>query len=187
MTLWASLASGAIGEFVIETGQEIDRDGVDRLWLAVRAELAASPVRGASHLADRYARDDRYLFVHVRSDRAELLGLGVVKRPREVTDARLHGIRVATLSDVLYPPSSPRVGLALLRAAEGVARSVGADSLLNGTTAGAVRRLTRRRGFFRLPGNLHVLARFPTEGSREPATLDQWWITRGDSEGDGSF
>jgi hypothetical protein len=37
-----------------------------------------------------------------------------------------------------------------------------------------------------LPGNLRVLARFKGEPA-VPDQLGDWWVTRGDSEGDGTF
>jgi hypothetical protein len=109
-----------------------------------------------------------------------------VKRPRDEGDPRLGGIRVATLADLLYRPSDSRAGLAILRGAEDAARALGADALLCGASAAATAPLVERRGYLGLPGNLRVLARFKGDPA-VPEQLGDWWVTRGDSEGDGTF
>jgi hypothetical protein len=180
--LWAGIASGPAGRHTITMAESLDVPGSEALWQAVQSEVGAGTCRGGSELAARYSADD-YVFVHVR-DAARLVGLAIVKRPRAEGDARLRGIRIATLSDLLYAPSQPRTGLAVLRGAEAAAVTLDADALLCGASAAAVRNLARRRGFLPLPSNLHVLARAPDEA---PARLDAWWVTRGDSGGDGVF
>ena len=186
ITMAAALATGPLLPARTDVTRELDRAATDELWSAARPELRAAPVRGSAELAHRYANHPDYLFVQVRVQE-RLVGFGVVKRPREDGDPRLRGIRVATLSDLLYRPSQPRVGLALLVGAEAAARQLGADALLCGASAAAIQHLTLRRGYLRLPTNLHVLARIPTEQGSSPARLDQWWVTRGDSQADGSF
>jgi hypothetical protein len=185
-TLWATVASGPLGTVRLEVTAELDQDAAEGLWRTVRHEIAASPLRGGAQLAERYAHDDQYVFVHGRGHDG-LVGLGIVKRPRAEGDSRLRGIRVSTLSELLYPPSRPLVGLAVLRGAESAARALGADALLCGASAAPVRALVRRRGYLRLPANLHVLARLPAERDPAPTRIDEWWVTRGDSGGDGAF
>jgi hypothetical protein len=181
MALWSALAAGTSG-YEVDVVETFDRAGVDQLWQSARGEVPAAPRRAAAELAARYGTSD-YVFVRARiGDR--LAGLAIVKRPREDGDPRLRGIRVATLSDVLYRPSESGAGLALLRGAERAARKAGADALLSGASIGALRPLLRRRAFVPVPSNLHVLARIPGE---HPAALGAWWVTRGDSGGDGSF
>jgi len=165
---------------------ECDHDGADALWQTVRPELRAGPVRGGVQLSRRYTRGDQYRFVEVRAG-SRLVGLGVVRRPREEGDQRLHGIRIATLSDLLFRPSEPRVALAVLRGAEDTATALGADALLCGASIGALTPLLRQRCYVPLPSNLRVLVRFVETGAAAPRHLSEWWVTRGDSEGDGSF
>ena len=97
------------------------------------------------------------------------------------------GTRISTLSDLLFDPRQPRTGLALLRGAERAAKELDADALLCGASAGDVDALLRRRGYLRLPANIHVLARVPGGKEATPTLLSDWWVTRGDSEADGSF
>ena len=183
--VWAGAATGPLGAFRVVNAQQLDRDAVEALWRASRAEMPAAPARDADSLARRYAYAD-YVFVEVRAG-ARLAGLAVVKRPRGAGDPRLRGIRVAPLADLLYQPGEPRAGLAALRGAEAAARSFGADALLCGASSSAVQPLLGRRGCLPAPANLHVLARFPAADGAMPATIAEWWFTRGDSEGDGMF
>jgi hypothetical protein len=143
-------------------------------------------VRDGAQLTRRYSQNGEYVFVHVRSA-GRLAGLGVVKRAREQGDPRLRGIRISTLSDLLYQPADSRTGLAILRGAERAARELGADALLSSASAAPIQALLRRRGYLPLPTNLRVLARLPAGAPPAPGTLAQWWMTRGDSGGDGVF
>jgi GNAT superfamily N-acetyltransferase len=180
--LWGALAGVALGAFETQVDRQLDRAGADGLWQAARTEITAGPRRMGAELAGRYETAG-YSFVHVRSG-ARLAGLGVLRHPSEDGDPRLRGIRVATLADLLYRPSEPRAGLAVLRGAERTARALGADAMLAGASAASCRPLLRRRGFAPVPANLHLLSRIPGDS---PATVDQWWFTRGDSGGDGQF
>lgn len=182
---WAAIATGAIGDIRVDVTRELDRQGVDALWHEMRGELRAAPVRCGALFADRYALAGEYVFVHARS-RGRLVGLGIVKQPRDSGDPRLRGVRISSLSEILYRPSDERVGLAVLRGAERAARVLAADALLCSASAAPVRPLLRRRGYWSLPANLRVLVRAP-KASTPPQTIADWWVTRGDSEADGSF
>jgi len=181
MTTWAALAGGRLGSLSVTVSDQLDVPAAESLWLAARDEVRAGPRRGGAEFAARYAAG--YSFVHVR-DGNRLAALGVLRPPSADGDPRLRGVRVATLADLLYRPSEARAGLAVLRGAEWAAHEWGADALLSGASIDAFRRLVRRRGFFRAPPNLRVMASVPAGG---PPTLDHWWFTRGDSGGDGSF
>ena len=184
--LWARAAGGTLGALTMEITPECDRAGADALWAAVRLQLEAGSVRSGEYLSRRYGRGSEYSFVHVRA-RGTLVGIGVVKRPRADGDPRLSGIRIATLSDIVCAPDSPGVGLEVLRGAERAARQFGADALLCGVSHWSLQPLTRRRGYFKLPANLRVLARSVHDDEPLPGQLRDWWVTRGDSEGDGTF
>jgi len=182
--LWSAAATGPLGSLRITQTKRCDREELESLWRAARVELRAAPARSADALLHRYAHED-YLFVEVR-EKSRLVGLAVVKAPRGEGDPRLRGIRIAPLSDLLYVPSQQRAGLAALRGAEAAARALGADALLCGASAAAVRPLLGRRGGVATPANLHVLARLPAADAC-PTQISDWWFTRGDSEADGMF
>lgn len=161
---------------------------LDGLWGSVRAGLRAAVVRNAAYLAWRYPAtgDSPYRFVVAREGGA-LVGLGVVRQPSASGDPRLAGIRMATLSDALFPPSRPDVGVAIVREAAAAARRMGADALLCSATHPALRGALRRSGALPFPGNVHFHFRADPKGPAFPDDPDGWWLTRGDSDADGVF
>jgi GNAT superfamily N-acetyltransferase len=161
---------------------------LDQLWSRVRSAVGATPVRDAAYLARRYGEggESRYDFITVR-ERGALIGLAVLRRPKAIGDARLAGIRVATLSDVIFPLERADVCLALLRGARRRAKRVDADAILCSASHPALGTALERQAFLRLPGNVHFLLR-PKNGSPHFSTdLAQWWITRGDADADEVF
>jgi hypothetical protein len=183
--LWAVAAGGLPNTMRIEVCRDYDPDEIEQLWRECRAEIRAGVARGGEQILRRYGANGEYAFVHVRA-RGRLAGLAIVRRPADQGDARLRGIRISALSDLVYRQSHSAVGLALLRGAERAARALDADALLCSISATLVRPLLRRRACLPLPPNLHVLARFPA-AVPVPERLDEWWVTRGDSGGDGVF
>jgi hypothetical protein len=185
MRAWAAVATGSLRGLSIEVASSADSGEIDALWRAARDEIETGPIRTGARFLERYEHGGAYVFVLARAA-GRLVGVGVVKRPRADGDPRLRGVRIATLSDLLYRPSMPRAGLAVLRGAEQAARSFHAHAVLCSASAAAVAPLLRRRGYLRLPPNLHVLSRV-TGARPEYAEHEDWWITRSDSEGDGAF
>jgi hypothetical protein len=115
-------------------------------------------------------------------------GALVLRRPSEDGDPRLRGVRVATLADLLFRPSDPAAGLAVLGAAERLAREQGADAILCSAPHATLGRLLRRQGYLPLPGNVHFFVRDVTgEPPALAARLEEWWLTRGDGESDEAF
>jgi hypothetical protein len=165
----------------------LDRDEVSRLWDAVRSALPACPVRDGAYLGWRYDAGPSapYRLALVREGEA-LVGLSIVRRPSAEPDPRLGDARVAVISDLLFHPERQDVGLAALAAAETLARDLEADALLCSASHAAVSGALRRRAYFPLPGNVHVLVRRLPEGAGAP-TLAEWWLTRGDSNADDVF
>lgn len=184
--LWTALGGRHRGVH-LETGCEPDPDQCTELWEGMRSEIEASPIRDGRYVLARYRgeRDD-YRWAAVRQG-DQLRGLAVVRSPNKRGDPRLRGIRVATLSELLYPPSDTRIGIAVLAAAEQAAREVGADALLCTTSHHKLAVLLRRRAFVPIPGNLRFLLRVPPGGQAPPADLTSWWLTRGDSRADDTF
>ena len=163
---------------------------LDDLWHRARAGLAASQVRDGCYLRGRFGQpggpeSNRYAFVTVR-DAVGLAGVAVVRRPRVERDPRLRGIRVATLSDIVFPAERADAGLAVLAGVERTARAAGGDAILCSTSHRALARLLRRQGYFGAPPNLHFFLR-DTTGARWPQELGSWWLARGDAESDEIF
>lgn len=179
---WASVASPT-GRYRAEGGLP-DVAALEQLWVRMRARLTAAPTRCAAGLVERYVRDgaSRYLPVTVRRA-GTVVGVAFVRRPHDNGDPRLNGVRVATLSDLVCDPDSPRDLAALLEASASAARAAAADVLLCSASDSRLRAALRRRAFLSLSGNIHFLAR--AEGSS--ASLEGWWLMRGDSAADEVF
>lgn len=183
--LWSAIRTGSLAGLTIEEAEAFDESEVTGLWGAAREEIPAGPSRDVAQLAVRYPAK-AYVYVMVRA-KGKLVGLAIVKRPTESGDPRLRGVRISSLSDVVYAPSDDRVGLALLRGAERAARRLEADALLCSASIAPFNALLRRRVYLPLAATLHVLARIPGQKEADPRELGQWWVTRGDSEADGAF
>jgi hypothetical protein len=179
------------------------RSELDELWIAARRNLAASPVRDGAYLWSRFgngAEHEReegegqlaeregnpYTFVTTR-EHGRLVGVAAVRRPRATSDARLGGIRVATVSEFVFPIGRTDAGLATLGAIERVTRAAGADAVTCMTSHPALSVLLRRQGYLRLPGNVHFFLRDVSGVGRFPTDLGAWWLGRGDGESDKSF
>jgi hypothetical protein len=164
---------------------------LDAVWRSARSALAASPVRDGRYLQSRFAAtgtaaDGRYVFCSAR-DGTRLAGVAVVRQPRASGDPRLRNVRVATLSDIVFPPQRADVGFALLGCVEQAARAAGAAAILGSTSHRALARLLRRQAYVPLPGNVHVLLHDRSTATRWPQDLGAWWLARGDGEADEVF
>lgn len=162
---------------------------VSALWQRVRDSFPAGPVRTPEHLLHRYpvGPESPYQWLASRKG-TQLTGLGVLRRPREMSDERLRGIRIATLADLVFPLDRPAAGLALIGAAAKQARRAGADALLASTSSPVLARLLRRQCYVSMGGNVHFLLRATSgDNSSLPRRLDEWWLTRGDGLADEVF
>jgi ribosomal protein S18 acetylase RimI-like enzyme len=162
-----------------------DRADLDGLWHLVRREIAAAAIRDGRYLTWRYGDGAVYQAIAVR-EAGTLVGFAVVRHPRSEGDQRLHGIRIATLSDLLFPPSRPEIAVALLKKADVVARLLGADALLCSASHPAVHAALSRRGYLRAPANVHFLSKNAAEFN-PPGDFLSWWLTRGDTNADEVF
>lgn len=161
-------------------------DELDALWQRARAGIGAGSSRDGASLRWRYGSGGPYHWVTVRSPLG-LTGVALLRPPRERGDPRLHGIRVATVSDILFHPSDAGTGLALLAGAERGARALGADAVLCSATHRRLHGVLRRRAFVPIPGNVHFLLRDPDGPRASVPPIEDWWLTRGDSNADEVF
>jgi GNAT superfamily N-acetyltransferase len=193
MRVWTAAARArTLGLTVSSADPAPDPAELDGLWRLARGSMAAASVRDARYVRWRYGGGDGpgddapYGFVTVR-ERSALVGLAVVRRPNRQGDRRLGGLRVATLSDVLFSTDRTDVGLAALAGAETLARRFESDALLCSASHSRLRALLPLQAYVPVPGNLHVLARDPQGACGLPARLSDWWLTRGDGDGDEVF
>jgi hypothetical protein len=182
----------ASGRVTTSTIAAPSRKQLDDLWRRARPTIAASSVRDGVHLTSNFGADGTtdaghpYTFVSAHKG-TRLEGMAVVRRPKISGDPRLHGIRVATISDIVFPLDSDEVGLALLGTAEQVARAADSDAILCTTSHVALARLLWRQAYFRLAGNLHFFLRDTVYPERWPQHIASWWLARGDSDADDVF
>jgi GNAT superfamily N-acetyltransferase len=162
---------------------------VDVLWTTVRAGFPAAVVRDRHYLLDRYPSGPGQPYVWLATrERGALTGIAIMRRPRANVDARLQGLRVAVLADLVCGPKDMRTGAGLLRAVEREARLMGADAILATWSAPAARSFSWRRRYVRIPGNVHFLLRdVTTHPIAAGDGLSAWWITRGDGRADEAF
>lgn len=171
-----------------DMSSNIDSQEFDALWVKVCSELVAAPVRDSGYLRWQYGArlEEDYHPVTLR-EQSVLAGFAIVRRPRVKGDPRLRGIRIATMSEAIFPIARPDIGLTLVAGAEDLARQMGADVLLCSASHLAVRRLLLRRAFVPIPGNVHFLTRDAENSRSLPKQLSDWWLTRGDGNADEIF
>ena len=184
--LWAGAASlGTLGMYIANECPAWEETEVDHLWEKMRRKVKAGQVRDGRFLHWRYRRREPHEYRLVTARRqGTLVAIAAVRLVEGEGDPRLRGLRVGTLSDLLFDPEQDGAGLAALAGAERLALRLGADALLCGATHPDMLRLLVRRGYLRIPGNVHVMVRDATGQRPLPQRLDQWWVTRGDGEAD---
>ena len=161
-------------------------DEIAALWRRSSAGVGSAVVRNPDYLVPRYPTepDGHYRWVGERRA-GSLAGLAIVRTPRDATDERLRGIRLATLSDMLLDPADVTSGLALLGTVERTARTLGADALVASSSSASAVRLFRRQWYFPLGGTIHLLFRATGEsGAAFGPTVRDWWLQRGDGGSD---
>jgi len=161
-------------------------DDVAALWRRCSAAVGSAVVRNPDYLVPRYPiePDGYYRWVGVRREES-LVGLAIVRTPRDASDERLRALRVATLSDLLLDPADVMSGLALLGAVERAARKLDADALLASSSSISAVGLLRRQCYLPLGGTIHLLFRPSGEsGTDFGQTVQDWWLQRGDGGSD---
>jgi hypothetical protein len=202
----ATLGGGALGLVFStvrlvrgrSTGMRVEASGalpskaeLDALWAEARTTFAAGAVRDGRFLSWRYAPAPGGTYeaavVRDRGNVSRVAAVSVVRRPNESSDPRLRGIKVASLSDILFRADEPAAGLAAIAGAERIARRMGADALLCTASHPAIERVLKRRAYLRLPGNVHLMIRDPKGAAELPMDATSWGATRGDASSDEVF
>jgi hypothetical protein len=189
----AAAARRPNGRFITDRASDAPSlDELDELWSRARSSLGATCVRDGIHLRSSFGvhgselDSHPYTFVTVREG-SRLTGIAVLRRPRAVSDTRLQGLRVATVSDIVFPAGRADVGLSLLGGVEDAARAAASDAILCTTAHNGLARLLRRQAYLRLAGNLHFFLRDTTQETQWPQDLASWWLARGDGDADEVF
>jgi hypothetical protein len=170
-------------------GRDPDGESLDQLWRHARPATRAAVVRDAAYLNFRYRGAERDAYTPVSAHRKDgtLAGVAYVREPRGEADPRLRGIRIATLSDLVYHEAEPEVGAALVRAAERCAMRTGAHAIISSASVPGLAATLRSRAWIGIPGTFHFSTHDIVGDSRFPQSLDDWWLTRGDGGSDGGL
>ena len=130
-------------------------ESYDELWRTVSGRFGACPARDRRHLRERYGDNPERYRVFGCRDGSRLLGYCIVKIRQFSGDSRMGNMKVGTIVDCLFDPSSPAVMQSLLEAAVRLFREEDVHGVLCTASHAAVRRLLRANGFFAIPGNLN--------------------------------
>lgn len=170
-------------ETVIGEERIVDAE-LDGLWSRVRTSIRAAAVRDARYLRWRYGGiGSHYRLIGVRKD-GNLEAVGVLKVPgASDSDPRLRGLRIATLSDLVFPIDRPEVARALLSVVELEGRRLGADAILCSVSHPTARAALRKQGYLPVSGTVCFLLKSGDEEGL-PTDLSEWWLTRGDGASD---
>jgi GNAT superfamily N-acetyltransferase len=186
--IYVGLRRGSLSGFDVAALDSLDASEVTILWQEARGGFVASPVRDAAYLETRYQSgvSGPYRFAAARKS-SRLQALAVVRRPSDEGDTRLKGIRVATLSDLLFSRTNQRAAMAAISGAENVAREMGADAMLCSACHASLTGILPKLGYAGIGGNIHFLVRDTTGQKPISSVLSSWHLMRGDSSADEVF
>lgn len=178
-------ATAAISVAYVDLGCWDRVAGYDELWKRLASRIGASPVRDAARMRWRFVSHSEQYFLIEAHDNGDLLGYCVINRPRSTGDPRLAGIRVAPIADLLFPPEQPEVGCALLAAAERwIKKQDVADTIVASSPHAGIRRVLKRSGYIRFPGNLKLVVHPALFDMGAKVQFGEWWLNRGDCNAD---
>jgi hypothetical protein len=155
---------------------------LDGLWEAIRASTGTSVVRDGTYLLQKYGPPSSggdYDWVGVwKGD--SLRGVAILHAPLRDGNARLPGVSLATIEELVVSPQGPSC-LALLGAVERHARSRGAHAVVARLSSAELRRPLAWQGYLRVPGTVHFLIRDVARTEpRLRGPLHGWWLSHGD-------
>jgi hypothetical protein len=96
-------------------------------------------------------------------------------------------MKVGTIVDCLFNPTTPAVLQSLLEAALRLFKEVDVHAVLCSASHAVVRQLLRANGFLPIPGNLNFALHNRTDSPIQDIPLDLWHLMRGDSDADQNF
>jgi hypothetical protein len=162
-----------------------DEAALDSLWARARRNLGCSPVRSGAYLRWRYQRGAKGRYCIASAWRGhDLVGLAVLASPQRHDDARIAGLSIGSVVDLVLDPACPAALPSLLRVARQWARAAKYDALLLTASHHSLRGPLFRAGYIRLPGNIHLMVRDRGGKYGLSTNLSSWMVTRGDASGD---
>ncbi len=158
---------------------------LDDLWSRARGAGTCGGTRSGAYLRWRYPADaaSQYSFATVWQDR-RLAALVTLAAPQRLDDSRLQGLAIGSVVDLVFDPNIPHALAKALARARRWGRAQGYDALLFTASHHSLRGALRGAGYFRTPGNIHLLVRDKGGQSGLSPDLGQWSVTRGDAWSD---
>ena len=177
---WAAVR-GSSGRLEARVAGTLVPADYDALWSRVRPALRFAQVRDAAYVTARYSDNPLFTVIEAR-DGKELVAFGALRQPNPEGDARLPGLVLPVLSDVLFHPARRDAALAVLQCAEQVAAAAGADALVCSASAPALLDALSARAYLRIPATLQFLAKLGPD--QNAGTMSDWWLCRADGNSD---
>lgn len=160
---------------------------LDQINTALTSRVAAGTSKSSDMVLSRYPTDGSSPYTFVLAERrGHAVGWAVIRQPRAHSDARLRGLRVATLSDIAAAPDDAGALASLIKGAEKQAAQMGADALIAACSHHSAQRVLKRRWWINFGSTLHLLCKVP-DGEVWPSSLNDWWLNRGDGRADEVF
>jgi hypothetical protein len=162
---------------------------LDGLWVRAQRAPGCSATRSGAYLRWRYESGAsghgkaHYCFATAWRA-AELVGLAVLAQPQRRDDARIRGLGIGSVVDLVLDPGCPGALHGVLAVARRWAQGASYDALLLTVSRRALRGSLLRAGFIPTPGNIHLLLRDPGARHGLSTDLDAWMVTRGDAWSD---
>jgi len=162
-----------------------DEAALDALWSRAQRALQCSATRSGAYLRWRYeaSAHGRYRFAAIWRG-VDLVALAVLAPPQRSGDARLAGLAIGSVVDLVLDADCPGALPRALSLARRWARQANYDALLLTASPRALRAPLLRSGYVPAPGNIHLLLRDPGAAHGLSTDLDVWMVTRGDAWGD---
>jgi GNAT superfamily N-acetyltransferase len=162
-----------------------DNAAVENLWERARQTGESSATRSATYLHWRYEQgaNGQYSFASVRRGK-EIVALAVLAPPQRLDDSRLAGLAIGSIVDLVLDPGCRPALPKVLQVARRWARAARYDALLLTASNQGISAPLLRAGYFKTPGNIHMLLRDKGGKSGLSSELAHWNVTRGDAWSD---
>jgi hypothetical protein len=112
------------------------------------------------------------------------VALAVLAPPQRLDDSRLAGLGIGSIVDLVLDPNCRAALPRALQVARRWARTASYDALLFTASHYSLSGPMLRAGYFKTPGNIHMLVRDKGAQSGLSSDLAEWNVTRGDAWSD---
>jgi len=165
---------------------EFDRS-YDAFWERVGSKFDALVVRDRAYLQSRYGSTLKDYKLLACREKDELWGFCIVKVKQFQDDPRMGWLRMGSIVDCLFDPSSPQALQALLSASIGCLAREAVDAIFCTASHRTVQKYLMRNAFIKMPGNLNFAYHDRIGAIDKHVSLSAWHLMRGDSDAAANF